>query len=107
MTIAPPHAAASDRMDRVAHRESIRPLVAEEHRLLGRTNAPETRRKVQERLGCISRKATAMPEGCSAGGSTMQELQLESSGAPMCVDDEIKVVDISDREVRGEAGGCW
>lgn len=68
---------------------------------------PETRRKVRERLGCIFQEGYGNAEGLLSlvRLDDAPDLQLESSGAPMCVDDEIKVVDDSDREVPdGEAG---
>lgn len=68
---------------------------------------PETRRKVRERLGCVFQEGYGNAEGLLSlvRFDDAPDLQLESSGAPMSIDDEIKVVDDSDREVPdGEAG---
>lgn len=68
---------------------------------------PELRLKLHQRLGCIFQECYGNAEGLLSFVrlDDPPELQLESSGAPMCPEDEIKVVDDFDREVAdGEAG---
>ena len=68
---------------------------------------PELRLKLRQRLGCIFQEGYGNAEGLLSYVrlDDTPELQSESSGAPMCPDDEIKVVDDLEREVAdGEAG---
>lgn len=69
--------------------------------------APELRLKLHQRLGCIYQECYGNAEGLLSFVRLDDplDLQLESSGAPMCPDDEIKVVDDAGREVvDGEVG---
>jgi 2,3-dihydroxybenzoate-AMP ligase len=68
---------------------------------------PELRLKMRQRLGSLFQEGYGNAEGLLSYVrlDDASELQLESSGAPICADDEIKVVDEFDREVAdGEAG---
>ncbi len=68
---------------------------------------PELRLKLRERLGCVFQEGYGNAEGLLSYVrlDDAAELQLQSSGAPICPDDEIKVVDDADRELAdGEAG---
>ena len=68
---------------------------------------PELRAKFSQRLGCIGQEGYGNAEGLLSFvplDDTPEHL-LESSGKPICPDDEIKVVDDFGREVPdGEAG---
>ena len=68
---------------------------------------PELRLKFSKRIGCIGQEGYGNAEGLLAYvplDDTSEHL-LESSGTPICPDDEIKVVDDFGREVAdGEAG---
>jgi 2,3-dihydroxybenzoate-AMP ligase len=68
---------------------------------------PELRLKLREKLGCFFQEAYGNAEGLLSyvRFDDLPSLQLESSGAPMCPDDEINVVDDFGREIAdGEAG---
>jgi 2,3-dihydroxybenzoate-AMP ligase len=69
--------------------------------------APELRRRLRERLGCTPQEIYGTAEGLinMTHLDDPDELLLESSGAPVCDDDEIMVIDDAGREVAdGEAG---
>lgn len=68
---------------------------------------PELRAKLRERFGCIYQEGYGNAEGLLSYTrlDDSPELQLESSGAPICPDDEIKVVGDSECALAdGEAG---
>ena len=69
--------------------------------------APELRARLRERFGCFPQEIYGTAEGLinMVRLEDAEELVLESSGAPVCDDDEIAVVDDEGREVAdGEAG---
>jgi len=69
--------------------------------------APELRARLSERFGCFPQEIYGTAEGLinMVRLDDPEELVLESSGAPVCDDDEIAVVDDEGREVAdGEAG---
>jgi 2,3-dihydroxybenzoate-AMP ligase len=69
--------------------------------------APELRARLRERFGCFPQEIYGTAEGLinMVRLEDAEELVLESSGAPVCDDDEIGVVDDEGREVAdGEAG---
>jgi len=63
--------------------------------------APELRRRLRERFGCIPQEIYGTAEGLinMVRLGDPDELLLESSGAPVCEDDEIRVVDDAGNEV--------
>jgi 2,3-dihydroxybenzoate-AMP ligase len=63
--------------------------------------APELRRRVREQFGCKFQEDFGTGEGLlnMTRLDDDDELVLNSSGAPVCADDEIKVVDESEHEV--------
>jgi 2,3-dihydroxybenzoate-AMP ligase len=68
---------------------------------------PELRRRLREAFGCTPQEVYGTAEGLlnMTRLDDPDELLLESSGAPVCPDDEIKVVDLDDCEVAdGEPG---
>lgn len=68
---------------------------------------PELRLKLRQKLGCFFQEAYGNAEGLLSYVrlDDLPSLQLESSGAPICADDEINVVDDFGREIAdGEAG---
>ncbi len=69
--------------------------------------APELRRRIMEQLHCIPQEVYGTAEGLinMTRLDDPEDLLLESSGAPVCDEDEIKVVDDDGNEVPdGEAG---
>jgi 2,3-dihydroxybenzoate-AMP ligase len=69
--------------------------------------APELRRRIRERFGCVPQEVYGTAEGLinMTRLDDAAALLLESSGAPVCDADEIKVLDDEGREVPdGEAG---
>ena len=69
--------------------------------------APELRRRLRERLGCTPQEIYGTAEGLinMTRLDDPDELLLESSGAPVCDEDEIMVIDDAGNEVPdGEAG---
>ena len=69
--------------------------------------APQLRRRLRQRLGCTPQEIYGTAEGLinMTRLSDPDELLLESSGAPVCDEDEIMVIDDSGGEVAdGEAG---
>lgn len=69
--------------------------------------APELRRRVRENLGCIPQEIYGTAEGLlnMTRLDDSEEHLLESSGAPVCPDDEIKVLGEDGRELAdGEMG---
>ena len=69
--------------------------------------APELRRRVREQWGCTPQEVYGTAEGLinMVPLDASDELILESSGRPVCEHDELKVVDLDDREVPdGEPG---
>ena len=69
--------------------------------------APELRRRLRQQLGCTPQEIYGTAEGLinMTRLDDPDELLLESSGAPVCDDDEIMVIDDAGGEVRnGEAG---
>jgi 2,3-dihydroxybenzoate-AMP ligase len=69
--------------------------------------APELRRRMRERLGCTPQEIYGTAEGLinMTRLDDPDELLLESSGAPVCDEDEIRVVDDDGRDVPdGEPG---
>ncbi len=69
--------------------------------------APELRRRVREQWGCIPQEIYGTAEGLIniVPPDAADALMMESSGTPVCAEDELKVVDLDDREVPdGEAG---
>jgi 2,3-dihydroxybenzoate-AMP ligase len=69
--------------------------------------APELRRRVREQFGCQFQEDFGTGEGLLnlTRLDDDDELVLNSSGAPICPDDEIKIVDESGREVADGAFG--
>jgi 2,3-dihydroxybenzoate-AMP ligase len=63
--------------------------------------APELRRRLREQWGCLPQEVYGTAEGLinMTRLTDPEELLLESSGAPVCEEDEIKVVDDDGREV--------
>lgn len=69
--------------------------------------APELRRRLRERIGCTPQEIYGTAEGLinMTRLDDPDELLLESSGAPVCDEDEIMVVDDGGRELaEGESG---
>jgi len=69
--------------------------------------APELRRRVREQWGCIPQEIYGTAEGLIniVPADASDELMMESSGTPVCDEDEIKVVDLDGNELPdGEAG---
>jgi 2,3-dihydroxybenzoate-AMP ligase len=69
--------------------------------------APELRRRLRQRLGCTPQEIYGTAEGLISMTrlDDPDEVLLESSGAPVCDEDEIRVVDDAGGEVAdGEAG---
>ncbi len=69
--------------------------------------APELRRRLRQQLGCTPQEIYGTAEGLinMTRLDDGDELLLESSGAPVCDEDEIMVIDDAGREVAdGEAG---
>ena len=69
--------------------------------------APELRRRLRQQLGCTPQEIYGTAEGLinMTRLDDSDELLLESSGAPVCDEDEIKVVDDDGNEVEdGEPG---
>ena len=69
--------------------------------------APELRRRMRERLGCTPQEIYGTAEGLinMVRPDDPEELVLQSSGAPVCEDDEIRVIDDEGREVPDGAEG--
>jgi 2,3-dihydroxybenzoate-AMP ligase len=69
--------------------------------------APALRARLQQRLGCRAQEIYGTAEGLISMVrlDADDEAVLESSGMPVCEDDEIRVVDDSDREVRDGTPG--
>jgi len=69
--------------------------------------APELRARLRERLRCTPQEIYGTAEGliCMARLDGDDEAVLESSGMPVCEDDEIKVLDDEGREVPDGAPG--
>lgn len=69
--------------------------------------APELRQRLRDRLNCIHQEIYGNAEGllCIMKLDDPLDLQLNSSGSPMCEDDEIKVLDDFDKEVPDGASG--
>lgn len=68
---------------------------------------PEMRKKLVERLGCFHQEIYGTAEGLlnMVRLDDTEEHRMESSGAPVCEDDEIKVIDDAGNEVPdGETG---
>ena len=68
---------------------------------------PELRKRIRSQFGCIPQEIYGTAEGLinMTRLDDSDDLLLESSGAPVCVDDEIKVVDDDGNEVPdGEPG---
>ena len=69
--------------------------------------APELRRRLRDLFGCVPQEVYGTAEGLlnMVRLDDADDLLLHSSGAPVCADDEIKVLDDHDNEVEdGEAG---
>jgi 2,3-dihydroxybenzoate-AMP ligase len=69
--------------------------------------APELRRRVRERFGCTPQEVYGTAEGLinMTRLDDPDELLLDSSGAPVCDEDEIRVLDEDGRDLPdGEAG---
>ena len=69
--------------------------------------APELRRRVREQWGCVPQEIYGTAEGLIniVPLDAPDELMMESSGRPVCDEDEIKVVDLDGNELPdGEAG---
>jgi 2,3-dihydroxybenzoate---[aryl-carrier protein] ligase len=69
--------------------------------------APELRRRLRQQLGCTPQEIYGTAEGLinMTRLDDPDELLLESSGAPVCDEDEIRVIDDAGSEVAdGEAG---
>ena len=69
--------------------------------------APELRRRLRDMFGCVPQEIYGTAEGLlnMVRLDDADEFLLHSSGAPMCPDDEIKVLDDDDNEVaEGDAG---
>lgn len=69
--------------------------------------APELRARLRERFGCTPQEVYGTAEGLinMVRLDDPDPLLLESSGAPVCADDEIRVVDDAGREVADGAQG--
>jgi 2,3-dihydroxybenzoate-AMP ligase len=69
--------------------------------------APELRRRLRDRFGCTPQEIYGTAEGLinMTRLDDPDDLLLESSGAPVCADDEIIVVDDDGREVPGGVPG--
>jgi len=69
--------------------------------------APELRVRIRERFGCTAQEIYGTAEGLinMTRLDDPEELLLESSGAPVCADDEIIVVDDDGREVPDGVAG--
>ena len=69
--------------------------------------APELRVRLRERLGCVPQEIYGTAEGLinMTRLDDPDELLLHSSGAPVCPDDEIKVIDDKGRELGDGADG--
>lgn len=69
--------------------------------------APELRSRLRERFGCTPQEIYGTAEGLinMTRLDDPDDLLLESSGAPVCVDDEIMVVDDEGREVADDTPG--
>ena len=69
--------------------------------------APELRRRLRERFGCIPQEVYGTAEGLinMTRLDDPDALLLESSGAPVCDDDEIRVIDEADNDEPDGAGG--
>jgi 2,3-dihydroxybenzoate-AMP ligase len=63
--------------------------------------APELRARLQQRLGCRAQEIYGTAEGLISMVrlDADEEAVLESSGVPICADDEIRVLDDNDHEV--------
>jgi 2,3-dihydroxybenzoate-AMP ligase len=68
---------------------------------------PELRHRMRSRFGCIPQEIYGTAEGLinMTRLDDPDELLLESSGAPVCEDDEIRVVDDADADVGEDAAG--
>jgi 2,3-dihydroxybenzoate-AMP ligase len=69
--------------------------------------SPELRQRLRQRLGCQFQEVYGTAEGLLnlTRLDDSDDRVLNSSGAPMCEDDEIKILDADDRELPdGEAG---
>ena len=69
--------------------------------------APDLRQRMRDMLGCVPQEIYGTAEGLlnMVRLDDADDLLLHSSGAPVCADDEIKVLDDNDNEVAdGEAG---
>jgi len=69
--------------------------------------APELRRRVREQWGCVPQEIYGTAEGLIniVPLDAPDDLMMESSGRPVCDEDEIKVVDLDGNELPdGEAG---
>jgi 2,3-dihydroxybenzoate-AMP ligase len=69
--------------------------------------APELRRRVREQWGCLPQEIYGTAEGLIniVPPDAPDELMMQSSGTPICAEDELKVVDLDDNELTdGEAG---
>ena len=69
--------------------------------------APELRARLRERFGCTPQEIYGTAEGLinMTRLDDPDDLLLESSGAPVCADDEIMVVDDDGREVADDVPG--
>jgi 2,3-dihydroxybenzoate-AMP ligase len=69
--------------------------------------APELRQRLRERLGCVPQEIYGTAEGLinMVRLGDPDELLLESSGAPVCEDDEIRVIDDAGNDVPDGAEG--
>jgi len=69
--------------------------------------APELRSRLRERFGCTPQEIYGTAEGLinMTRLDDPDDLLLESSGAPVCADDEIMVVDDDGREVADDVPG--
>jgi 2,3-dihydroxybenzoate-AMP ligase len=69
--------------------------------------APELRGRVRERFGCVPQEIYGTAEGLinMTRLDDPDELLLHSSGAPVCPDDEIKVIDDAGNELPDGADG--
>src|SRR5512146_503028 len=69
--------------------------------------APELRRRLRERFGCTPQEIYGTAEGLinMTRLDDADDLLLESSGAPVCDEDEIRVIDDAGRDIPdGQAG---
>lgn len=69
--------------------------------------APELRRRVREQWGCLPQEIYGTAEGLIniVPPDAPDEMMMQSSGTPICAEDELKVVDLDDNELPdGEAG---